>query len=65
MKTKTLYIDEDLHAEVKATAALSRISIKDWVEGVLRDALAGRPSPSVLIDSKGRYIAQEEQPCSP
>lgn len=62
MTTKTLYIESDLHARVKATAALSRVSIKEWVEAVLEDALAGRPSPSVLVDSKGRYRVQEE-PC--
>ena len=59
MKTKPIHIDGDLHTRVKATAALSEQSIKQWVEAVLEDALAGRPSPSVLVDSRGRYQTEE------
>ena len=56
---KFLRIDAALHRRVKLAATLSDQSIKDWVEGVLSDALDGRPSASVLIDSRGRYVAQE------
>ena len=59
MNTKTLYIDSELHKRVKLAATLSEQSIKQWVEDVLKDALDGRPSASVLIDSRGVYQTQE------
>ena len=59
MTIKNIQIDERLHKRIKIAATMNDVSIKDWVEGVLEDALAGRPSQSVLIDSKGRYITQE------
>ena len=62
---KQVKIDEQLHKRIKVAATLGDTTIKEWVESVLEDALAGRPSPSVLIDSKGRYDAQEESPCTP
>ena len=62
--TKTLYIDANLHRRVKVAATLSDQSIKDWVEGVLQDALDGQPSPSVLIDERTGYNV-EEAPCNP
>ena len=57
--TKTLYIDEDIHARVKATAAMSKVSIRAWVEAVLIDALNGEPSASVLVDTRETYTTQE------
>ena len=59
MNTKTLYIDGELHKRVKLAATMSEQSIKEWVEDVLRDALDGRPSPSVLIDTRAPYQTQE------
>ena len=59
MNTKTLYIDSELHRRVKVAAAMNEQSIKQWVEDVLKDALDGRPSASVLIDSRGVYQTQE------
>ena len=62
MTDKMLRISGDLHKRVKLTATMQEVSIKDWVEAVLADALDGRPAPSVLVDPQGRYRAQEE-PC--
>ena len=59
-----ILIDADLHRQVKATAALCGESIKDWVEGVIRDALAGRPSASVLVDTKVPYDIRTPEPRS-
>ena len=56
---KNIQIDEQLHRRVKVTATLRGQTIKEWVEEVLTDALDGRPSASVLIDSKGQYVTQE------
>ena len=55
MATKTLYIEEQLHRRVKVTATLRGMTIKEWVEEVLTDALDGVPSASVLVDTRQRY----------
>lgn len=56
---KVLRVDKELHQRVKIAATLSEKSIKEWVEGVLQDALDGRPSASVLVDTRGQYVAQK------
>ena len=58
---KRIRIEDALHRRAKAAAALSGVSIKEWVEGVIEDALDGIPSASVLVDEKGRYVAQKGQ----
>ena len=60
MTDAVLRVSPQLHKRIKATAALSGTTIKDWVEGVIEDALDGRPSASVLIDSRGQYVTQED-----
>ena len=59
MDDKMLRINGELHKRIKLAATMSEQTIKQWVEGVLEDALAGRPSASVLIDSRGVYQTQE------
>jgi predicted HicB family RNase H-like nuclease len=39
MDDKVIRIDEELHSECKARAALDRMSLKEWVEQVLRLAV--------------------------
>jgi plasmid stability protein len=58
--TKLLVVGEELHRRVKITAALHGTSIREWVESVLEDALAGRPSPSVLVDTLASYDIRKE-----
>ena len=56
---KRIRIEDELHRRAKAAAALAGVSIKEWVEHVLEDALDGAPSASVLIDQRGEYKTQE------
>ena len=56
-----LRVSPEVHARVKAASALSRMTIKEWVEGVLQDALDGKPSPSVLIDTREPYSTKEAE----
>lgn len=51
---KNIQIDEQLHRRVKVTATLSGLTIKEWVEGVLTDAL----STTRLVDSKPAYTVE-------
>jgi hypothetical protein len=48
---KNIQIDERLHRRIKVTATLSGLTIKEWVEGVLTDAL----SAPRLVDSRQGY----------
>ncbi len=56
---KPLWIENDLHRRVKAAAALSGLSLKEWTEGILEDALADRPSLSALVDLSLGYSTEE------
>ena len=60
MPIKSILIDEQLHRRIKVHVTLSNTTIKDWVSQVLEDALDGKPSASVLIDSRGQYVTQGE-----
>ena len=53
---RQIKINSDLHKRIKLAATMQETTIKEWVEGVLEDALDGRPSASVLIDTKGKYV---------
>ena len=60
-----LRIRPGLHRQVKIAAALNEKTIKDWVEGVIEDALAGRPSASVLVDTRAGYSIDPRYDCHP
>ena len=55
MTVKNIQIDEGLHKRVKLTATMHGISIREWAEQVISDALEGKPSSSVLVDTKEQY----------
>lgn len=42
-KTKPVYIDPDLHKEVKIEATKDGKSIREWIEDMLRKIGIGRP----------------------
>ena len=56
-ETKTLYIDSKLHRRVKLSATMHGMSIKDYVERVLQNALAAEGmmlvDPGVVYTTEG------------
>jgi plasmid stability protein len=52
---KLVLVNSDLHRRIKIRCAMAGISIKDWVESVLTDALDRR-----LVDSREEYITKGE-----
>jgi plasmid stability protein len=52
---KLVLVNSDLHRRIKIRCAMTGISIKDWVESVLTDALDRR-----LVDSREEYITKGE-----
>ena len=60
MTVKNIQIDEGLHKRVKLTATMHGISIRDWAEQVISDALEGKPSASVLVDTKESYTVPSD-----
>ena len=57
MKKKPIWVDEELHARIKATAALSLVSMQEWASEVLTAALPDRAR--VLVDEREPYTVKE------
>ena len=58
MSTKTLYIDSKLHRQVKLSATMHGVSIKEYVERVLQNAIAAEGL--TLVDPGVEYTTEGE-----
>ena len=65
MTIKNIQVDEQLHKRIKVHTTLLDTTIKDWVSQVLEDALAGRASASVLVDTRAGYSIDPRYDCHP
>ena len=57
-----LRVSPEVHRQVKATAALYNMSLKEFTEKALRKYIL--PDLKTLVDQKPDYET-EEQPCTP
>jgi hypothetical protein len=61
---KTLVVNDSLHAQVKAAAAIRGDNIQEWVERALLDALDNTgwkwTNPRILVDHAPIYHTKEE-----
>ena len=53
---KRIKIDEQIHRKVKATAAMHGVTIREWVERVLQNAIAAEGM--MLVDPGVEYTAK-------
>ena len=65
MEDKMIRISGDVHTQVKATAALYNMTIRDFTERALKKFILPDLKARTLVDTKAPYEVQEETPCSP
>ena len=55
--TKPIFVSDDVHSEVKATAALYKMTMREFTEKALRKCIL--PDLKTLVDQKPEYSTEE------